>query len=114
MSIISLRRGGKSPMLLTRDFLLGRWVKGEEKGQFGYDFWYQPYWDVLISSEWGAPRCFVNGFKPEFVEDPSKFLHFDSRSPNSGDKHWHKKINISNNRWSAYWTSSRTYFRKYQ
>jgi hypothetical protein len=26
--------------------------------QYGYDFWYQPRHNVLISSEWGAPKAF--------------------------------------------------------
>lgn len=28
---------------------------------YGYDFWYQPYFDVMISTEWGAPQKFKNG-----------------------------------------------------
>lgn len=32
----------------------GLWSK--DAAGFGYDFWYQPYHDILISSEWAAPR----------------------------------------------------------
>jgi len=28
---------------------------------FGYDFWYQPYFDVMVSTEWGAPNKFKTG-----------------------------------------------------
>lgn len=31
----------------------------------GYDYWYQPRHNVMISTEWGAPRAWRNGFKPE-------------------------------------------------
>ncbi|KAF2899509.1 hypothetical protein ILUMI_06667 [Ignelater luminosus] len=42
----------------------GTWTKGE-LAKFGYDFWYQPYHDVMVSTEWGAPRIFKRGFQPE-------------------------------------------------
>lgn len=29
---------------------------------FGYDFWYQPRLNVLITSEWGSPNCWKKGF----------------------------------------------------
>lgn len=34
----------------------GRWT--EEETKFGYDFWYQPRHNVMISSEWGTPNAF--------------------------------------------------------
>ncbi|XP_062602151.1 methanethiol oxidase-like isoform X1 [Saccostrea cucullata] len=37
--------------------------------EFGYDYWYQPYHNVLISTEWGAPKAFRNGFNPQHVTD---------------------------------------------
>ncbi|PSN38124.1 Selenium-binding protein 1-A [Blattella germanica] len=40
----------------------GTWTIGDKKAKFGYDFWYQPYWDVMVSSEWGAPKSFKKGF----------------------------------------------------
>ncbi|XP_012219297.1 methanethiol oxidase [Linepithema humile] len=47
----------------------GTWTKGQDKAAFGYDFWYQPYHDTLIASEWGAPRVFKKGFHPKDVYD---------------------------------------------
>uniref|UniRef100_A0A1B6C6R3 Methanethiol oxidase n=1 Tax=Clastoptera arizonana TaxID=38151 RepID=A0A1B6C6R3_9HEMI len=47
----------------------GLWTKGES-AKFGYDFWYQPFWDVMVSSEWGAPKSFKAGFKFEDVVNP--------------------------------------------
>ena len=38
-----------------------------EHSDFGYDYWYQPTHDVLISSEWGAPHAFSQGFRLEDV-----------------------------------------------
>ncbi|BFZ00921.1 hypothetical protein BsWGS_03961 [Bradybaena similaris] len=35
----------------------------------GYDYWYQPRHDVMISTEWGAPRAWRNGFKLQDVAD---------------------------------------------
>jgi len=45
----------------------GRWERGESKQSFGYDFWYKPRHNVMISSEWGEPTCFASGFNPEHV-----------------------------------------------
>lgn len=39
--------------------VLGTWNEGEVP--FGYDFWYQPYHDVLLSTSWGAPRSLLKG-----------------------------------------------------
>ncbi|GFG39320.1 hypothetical protein Cfor_02245, partial [Coptotermes formosanus] len=47
----------------------GLWTKGEKKAKFGYDFWYQPHWDVMISSEWGAPKGFKKGFALPDTQD---------------------------------------------
>lgn len=47
-------------------------VKGNwemEPLKFGYDYWYQPYHNVLISTEWGAPKAFRSGFNPQHVTD---------------------------------------------
>ena len=35
----------------------------------GYDFWYQPRHNVMISTEWGAPQMIKNGFDPQHVAD---------------------------------------------
>lgn len=50
------------------------WTKGKT-AKFGYDFWYQPYWDVLVSSEWGTPKYFKTGFHTEHVYDIGIFIN---------------------------------------
>jgi selenium-binding protein 1 len=30
--------------------------------KFNYDFWYQPRHNVMVSSEWAAPKTFYPGF----------------------------------------------------
>jgi selenium-binding protein 1 len=42
--------------------LKGRWENGGPKPEFGYDFWYQPRKNTLISSEFGEPNAFEGGF----------------------------------------------------
>ncbi|XP_076757261.1 methanethiol oxidase [Xylocopa sonorina] len=51
----------------------GTWTKGEKKAAFGYDFWYQPYHDVLVASEWGAPKVFKKGFSIDDPGDPVRY-----------------------------------------
>lgn len=43
----------------------GTWTKGDKKAKCGYDFWYQPHFDVLVASEWGAPKLFKRGWRDE-------------------------------------------------
>jgi len=55
--------------LLDEDFnIKGRWERSGPT-QFGYDFWYQPRHNVMISSEWGAPLAFTKGFNPADVAE---------------------------------------------
>lgn len=42
----------------------GNWEKGDKSPPMGYDFWYQPRHNVLISTEWGIPKCLGYGFNP--------------------------------------------------
>ena len=46
--------------------------------EFIYDFWYQPRQNTLVSSEWGAPNTFKDGFNPADVGDGKygRKLHF--------------------------------------
>jgi len=44
---------------------LGLW--SEQSVPYGYDFWYQPKFNVMISSEWGAPNEFKQGLIPDNV-----------------------------------------------
>lgn len=46
----------------------GNWEKGGKCPPFGYDFWYQPRHNVLMSTEWGAPKVLAYGFNPVDVE----------------------------------------------
>ncbi|POI24387.1 hypothetical protein CIB84_011863 [Bambusicola thoracicus] len=47
----------------------GNWEKGGKCPPFGYDFWYQPRHNVLMSTEWGAPKVLAYGFNPVDVEN---------------------------------------------
>ena len=56
-------------LLLDEQFnIAGRWERGERRPNFNYDFWYQPRHNVLVSSEWGAPKTFQPGFDLEDVQ----------------------------------------------
>ena len=68
----------KSYMFLEGGFLLldgesfnvlGTWEKKGQSTPFGYDFWYQPRHNVMISSEWGEPKSFLAGFNPAHVAE---------------------------------------------
>lgn len=39
------------------------WERGKPS-EFGYDFWYQPYHNIMVTSGWGAPNAFFDGFNP--------------------------------------------------
>lgn len=45
----------------------GRWESGPP-APLGYDFWYQPIHNVMISTEWGVPKALTKGFKVEDVQ----------------------------------------------
>jgi selenium-binding protein 1 len=47
--------------------VVGNWEK--TPAPLGYDFWYQYRHNVMISSGWGDPRTFLNGFNPQDVTD---------------------------------------------
>lgn len=47
--------------------LKGRWEQGNE-AEYGYDYWYQPHFNVMVSSGWAAPKTFKPGFNPKDVE----------------------------------------------
>nr|CAD7439966.1 unnamed protein product [Timema bartmani] len=51
----------------------GVWTRDSKLAKFGYDFWYQPYHDVMISSEWGVPKRFKKGFIPEDTSNPDMY-----------------------------------------
>lgn len=50
-------------LLLNENFeIAGRWEHHAEAMKFNYDFWYQPRHNVMVSSEWAAPKTFFPGF----------------------------------------------------
>jgi methanethiol oxidase len=70
---------GGFAVLDSKDFsVLGRWETDKGDQEFMYDFWYSPRHNTLISSEWGAPNTFKDGFNPEDVAAGKygKQLHF--------------------------------------
>ncbi len=65
--------------------------------KFNYDFWYQPRHNVMVSSEWGAPRTVSKGFNLKDVEAGKygRQIHFwdwekhaIAQSVDLGDKGW--------------------------
>merc|ERR1711997_1243612 len=56
----------------------GTWAASDaDIAQYGYDFWYQPYHNVMISTEWGHPRCFFEGLDLADVENGSYGTHLN-------------------------------------
>ena len=53
--------------------LQGKWEADGHNPPFGYDFWYQPKYNVMISTEWGTPKKLKYGFNPKDVEEGSLF-----------------------------------------
>ncbi|CAK1586309.1 unnamed protein product [Parnassius mnemosyne] len=51
----------------------GTWTAGNKLAKFGYDFWYQPYHDIMIASEWGSPKHFKTGFHPEDLPNKERY-----------------------------------------
>lgn len=61
--------------------IAGTWTLGGKYGKFGYDFWYQPYHDTLVSTEWAPPKIFKRGFDPApDLQDYGTCLNFYSWS----------------------------------
>jgi len=55
-------------LLLDEDFnIAGRWERSATGLVYNYDFWYQPRHNVMISSEFAAPRTYEPGFNLEDV-----------------------------------------------
>lgn len=46
----------------------GTWQRPGGEAPLGYDFWYQPRHNVMISTEWAAPNVLRDGFNPADVE----------------------------------------------
>jgi len=54
----------------------GTWEHGDG-APMGYDFWYQPRHNVMMSTEWGAPQMIKSGFNPQHVIDGNVALSRD-------------------------------------
>ncbi|MBL9123587.1 MAG: hypothetical protein JNG90_08125, partial [Planctomycetaceae bacterium] len=66
--------------------ILGRWEKNLGAMKYNYDFWYQPRKNVMVSSEWGAPKTYQAGFKVDDVAAGKygtqiHFWDFQAREP---------------------------------
>jgi len=57
----------KGSFLLLDEKLKVKGTWSDEELPFGYDFWYQPRHNVLVSTGWGAPASFQKGFNPAEV-----------------------------------------------
>ncbi len=56
-------------LLLDDKFdIAGRWEALGSGLEFNYDYWYQPRHNVMVSSEWAAPKTFRGGFDLKDVE----------------------------------------------
>jgi len=56
-------------LLLDEKFnVAGRWEAETRGMNYNYDFWYQPRHNVMISSEWAAPKTTRPGFRIEDVK----------------------------------------------
>ena len=56
-------------LLLDENFdIAGRWANNMDGMRFNYDFWYQPRHNIMVSSEWGAPKTYYPGFDLEDVK----------------------------------------------
>ena len=47
------------------------------RNSFRYDFWYQPYHNVMISTEWGNIFCLKDHFNPQDVADGNYGTHLN-------------------------------------
>jgi selenium-binding protein 1 len=64
ISMLGTAKGdGPGGFLLLDDKyeIAGRWEKDTKGMSFNYDFWYQPRHNVMVSSEWAAPKTFAPG-----------------------------------------------------
>ncbi len=73
---------GKAPggfLLLDENFdVAGRWEATTDGLPYNYDFWYQPRHNVMVSSEFAAPKTYLPGFDLDDVADGryGQRLHF--------------------------------------
>jgi selenium-binding protein 1 len=66
-------------LLLDEKFeIAGAWEASRAGMRYNYDFWFQPRHNVMVSSEWAAPKTTRPGFKLEDVQAGryGRHLHF--------------------------------------
>ena len=66
-------------LLLNDKFeVVGLWEKDKQGMKYNYDFWYQARHNVMVSSEWAAPKTVDPGFKLDDVKAGKygQHLHF--------------------------------------
>lgn len=42
---------------------------GQPTVPFGYDYWYQPFYNIMVSTSWGSPSAIKSGFDLQDVEN---------------------------------------------
>jgi len=52
----------------------GVWENGRA-APMGYDYWYQPRHNVMVSTEWGSPGAIKTGFNPQHVAEGNLTSH---------------------------------------
>jgi selenium-binding protein 1 len=56
-------------LLLDDQFdIAGVWENDKSGMRYNYDFWYQPRHNVMVSSEWAAPKTYLPGFRVDEVK----------------------------------------------
>lgn len=68
-------------LLLDENFdILGRWERENSTNviDYNYDYWYQPRHNIMVSTEWAAPKTYYGGFDLDDVEagNYGQKLHF--------------------------------------
>ncbi|KFM62584.1 Selenium-binding protein 1, partial [Stegodyphus mimosarum] len=47
----------------------GTWEAEGDAAEYNYDYWYQPRHNIMVSTEWAAPKTFRKGFNLEDVQN---------------------------------------------
>lgn len=68
--------------------VVGNWEHPGEAAPFGYDFWYQPRHNVMISTEWGAPKALADGFNVAHVAEGQSKENVSSTVFSSSPGRW--------------------------
>ena len=61
-------KGHGNYLLLDQNFnIKDKWT--DQNTKLGYDFWYQPRHNVMLSSEFGKPESYEKGFDPSKLKE---------------------------------------------